>query len=153
VIDLSAIPGVLTSLKALNDLLNLGIGGHDARVVAEQKGKALAEVARALELAVKAYETQTEMLQRVGELEEEVNRLKTWHRERTRYQLKEVAPLVFAYALKEAKRRGEPMHWICAGCYQQGQKSILQGTNSAMSGWTHSCPSCGAQIATGFADE
>ena len=92
---------------------------------------------------------QMTLIERVGELEEEVARFKTWDAEKQRYSLTECARGAFAYVVKESEARGEPGHAICAACYERGVKSILQ-TNGEVLLIRHSwvCPSCGAEVKT-----
>ena len=76
-----------------------------------------------------AREAQSALLDQVSELEKEVARLKAWEAEKERYELKALRdgdePPI-AYALKEAMAGTEYPHWICATCYQQNKKSLLQ---------------------------
>lgn len=69
---------------------------------------------------------------RVRELEERIVQMEDWQREKQRYELHEVKPGVLTYALKESMREGEPAHQLCAKCYQDGVKSILQSEHLAI---------------------
>jgi hypothetical protein len=57
-------------------------------------------------------------------------RMKDWATERERYALKRYYPGSFAFALKPEMAAGEPSHRLCANCYENGQKSILQQTGN-----------------------
>lgn len=59
------------------------------------------------------------------ELEEEIVRLKDWNRECERYRLVEVAPGLFAYAMKPGMEFGEPPHLLCATCFGKQPRPIL----------------------------
>jgi predicted SprT family Zn-dependent metalloprotease len=53
--------------------------------------------------------------------------LEAWETEKERYELKGLGTGgPFAYALKEDAKGADPAHYICASCYQRGEKSILQ---------------------------
>lgn len=69
---------------------------------------------------------QAALLDRVGYLEKEMTRFETWDAEKQRYVMKEVESGSIAYALKADTANAEPAHWICAGCYHSGRKSVLQ---------------------------
>jgi hypothetical protein len=85
-----------------------------------------------------ARETQTALLDRVGELEKEVTGFKTWEREKDRYALKDASGRgEFAYIIKKSEQRGEPVHAICARCYQQDKKSILQWSGKGFDSEVH----------------
>jgi hypothetical protein len=102
------------------------------------------------EQILSAQSAQAALVERVGELEKEVAGFKEWDAEKKRYQLTEVGPRVFTYVMKPEASGTEPSHWICASCYQNGKKSVLQGSESAMSGWMHTCLACDLEIRTGF---
>ncbi|WP_273792129.1 hypothetical protein [Brucella anthropi] len=89
------------------------------------------------------------LVSRVSELEAEAMRMKNWEAEKERYDLQELPPGVFIYALKESVRGSEPAHNICANCYNKGVKSILHVTNSS-GGIKHwKCYCCGFEADTG----
>jgi hypothetical protein len=52
--------------------------------------------------------------------------LKDWEAEKQRYELHEVGDGAFVYSLKESVKGSQPDPWLCANCYHQGRKSILQ---------------------------
>ncbi len=96
-----------------------------------------------------AQEQQMALVERVGELEEEVARSKTWDTEKQRYRLVQFAPGVVAYVLKKSEAHGEPGHALCANCYQRGVKSILQSNrNPYIVDHAFECSSCNAAIKT-----
>lgn len=73
-----------------------------------------------------AREAQAMLLERVGELEKQVAGFETWNAEKEKYDLKQVDPGAFAYVLKPEAGRTEPPHWLCATCYADRKKSLLQ---------------------------
>lgn len=111
---------------------------------------AAARNAAVIELQEKIFtarEAQTALLERVGELEKEVARLKDWEAEKQRYALMALAPGFFAYVLKPEEQRGMPPHAICANCYERSAKSILQ-SNGEIQWVKHEwvCPSCKTRL-------
>lgn len=78
------------------------------------------------ETILDAQSAYSDLTDRVRELEEQVRRFETWEAEKKRYELKQLYPGFLAYAVKETERGGEPLHAICANCYENGLKSILQ---------------------------
>ena len=119
--------------KGLKDINDAAV--RNAAVI-ELQGKILA-----------AQEQQMALVERVGELEEEVARFKTWDADKERYELTEIADGKFAYSMKEGVQPPEPPHQLCANCYDQGQKSILQ-EETRMPGHAQvlNCPRCGADV-------
>jgi rubrerythrin len=138
------------SLKAAFEIVKSFIGVRDATVIQSKIFELQREILSAQQSALSAQQAQFSLLEQIDDLEKQIADMKTWETEKQNYQLTEVAPRVFAYALKPGMGGTEPLHWICAVCYQNGKKSILQGFNSGQSGWTHSCPVCHTEISTGF---
>lgn len=102
-------------------LLNLKIDSETlAKITALQS--LLAE-AQTSQLAL--LEQNSSLLKIKDDLEKEITRLETWAHESQRYKLHEIQSGVVAYALQESHANGEPPHWLCANCYNSGQKSIL----------------------------
>jgi hypothetical protein len=93
-----------------------------------------------------AQQTQAALIERVGELEKEVTRLKDWEADKARYQLAEIAPGLVALSIKEAMRNGEPFHRICADCAANGKKFYLQRHLSGPSLDRYKCRGCGEEI-------
>lgn len=89
-------------------------------------------------------------LKRIDELEAEIMDLKAWDGEKERYELKRFHPGTFAYVLRQSSADGEPLHRICANCYHQGKKALLQATSRLeLRRRVYRCPSCKTEIAIG----
>lgn len=73
-----------------------------------------------------AQAAQAALVERIGDLEKEVTRLKAWDAEKQRYKLDQLRPGVVAYSPKEELANGEPPHQLCAACYDAGFKSFLK---------------------------
>ena len=65
------------------------------------------------------------MAEEIRGLKAHVAEMEAWAVQKERYQLKELAPGVFVYALKPGMEGGEPPHQICQTCYQRGKRAIL----------------------------
>ncbi len=63
-----------------------------------------------------AQAAQQELLERVSELQKEVDDLKAWDAEKQNYELKSIQGRSFVYVLKSGVRPSEPAHWLCATC-------------------------------------
>lgn len=110
---LGAFTSMLNSVKALKDI-------NDA-VVRNSTSIDL------LQKILEAREAYSALLDKVGELEQELRTHETWESEKQRYELKPHGERqALAYALKEGTEPLEPTHSICPDCYQERRKSILQ---------------------------
>ena len=86
------------------------------------------------------------LIAKKGDLEKEIARLKAWDTERQRYEMKKVAPQVFAYVIKKSMQGGEPVHWLCCNCYNNREKSVLQLSHKSVGGKVYECHKCGKEI-------
>ncbi|MGB7101120.1 MAG: hypothetical protein WBD95_20435, partial [Xanthobacteraceae bacterium] len=138
---------VFAGLGALKTAFDIAKGLKDIDDAARRN----AAVIELQEKILAAREEQSALLDRVGELEEKVASFETWEAEKQRYDLKQLvrdAP-TFAYALKGDAQPPETFHCICATCYQNRVKSILQFSRNAFVGSTErilACPVCKTEV-------
>ena len=134
---------LLASLGLFKSMLDSAKGLKDINDAAVRN----AAVIELQEKILAAQEQQMTLVERVGELEKEVARSKTWDAEKQRYHLTQCAPGAFAFILKRSEARGEPGHALCTACYERGTKSILQSNGKGLiheHAWA--CPSCKAEM-------
>lgn len=126
--DMSAIAGLLSSLNAAKDIAQAMIGLRDTQAFQSKLLEFQAKLLDAHNSAFAAQEERTALLKQVSLLEKEVAQLKDWEAQKQRYELKHIPPSTqtLAYALKPEMQGAEPPHWICATCYENGKRSILQ---------------------------
>lgn len=129
------IMGGLSGLKAAFDIAK-GLKDIDD---ATRRNAAVIELQ---EKILAARETHSALLDRVGGLEEKVAGFEKWDTEKEKYELKEITPQSFAYAIKPNARGAEPDHLLCTNCYEHRKKSILQKADAAHL----KCPNCSALI-------
>jgi hypothetical protein len=79
-------------------------------------------------------------------LEEEGAKLKAWNMEKYRYELQSVGPGAVAYVPKQSMRGTEPVHWICADCFQSGKKRFLNESHSDLHFVYHNCQECSGKV-------
>jgi hypothetical protein len=96
--------------------------------------------------ALVAQEQHAMLTQRIRELEQEIVELKHWDCEKEYYQLTQLAPGVFVYALKPGIAQDEPPHNLCTNCFDQGQKSILQSCEPGSEITLYGCPRCKTKL-------
>jgi hypothetical protein len=83
-------------------------------------------------------EAQTALLERVDDLEKQVAGFEQWDAEKEKYQLASIAADTFAYVRKTDASPPQPTHYVCANCYEQREKRILQRSDAAHV----TCPGC-----------
>jgi len=72
------------------------------------------------------------------ELEKKLAEQENWNKERARYHLESVGDGSLVYALNTSEQTTQPPHWICAHCYEEKKKSMLQ--RNPYPQWL--CPRC-----------
>jgi hypothetical protein len=138
---------VFAGLGALKTAFDIAKGLKDI----DDATRRNAAVIELQEKILAAREAQSTLLDRVGELEEEVAGFEKWDTEKERYELKQLVSTVptFAYVLKPDTQPTEPFHCICAACYQKRIKSILQFDRFAIYGSEQrvlKCPVCNTEV-------
>lgn len=96
-----------------------------------------------LDLLTKMIEVQTansDVLDRLQRTEAALKTAQARHDERLRYELAKLPMGGFVLALKETKANGEPFHYLCQSCGDDGKKHVLQPFGRSES--TLECPGC-----------
>ncbi len=122
----SLIDSITNPLKTAGETVQKLIGLRDTAKFGDAIVELQAQIMAAQQGALAAHQRETVMAEEIRDLEKEVARFEAWDTEKERYELKEIASGQFAYALKEKESGSEPPHMLCANCYGQNQKSILQ---------------------------
>lgn len=92
------------------------------------------------------YANQVELLNIKDDLEKQLTKFQTWHKEKRKYKLEELQPGIFVYSPKPKAKSTEPIHWLCTNCYEDGSKSILQTTDYNSVGRSYVCHRCNLKI-------
>lgn len=125
--DMSAIGSALASLKAAKDVAEAMVGLRDTSAFQGKLIEFQSKLIDANNAAFAAQDERAALLEEIGRLEKQVAALKTWETEKERYELTKVGDRgAFAYGLKEDVKSSEPPHNLCASCFNEDHKSILQ---------------------------
>lgn len=144
--DMSLIQGTISGLKVAGDLAK---GMLELKSLSDVQGKVIelqSAILSAQSNALSANADQASMVEEIRALKEEVARVKAWETQKQRYKLYSPWAGSVVYSLKESVSQGEPPHWICAQCYENGKRSILQH-RAREGGWaTYVCGSCKSEV-------
>lgn len=124
--ELNSIGGALSSLKMAREIAKTMLAIRDDKLMLEKVLELNAIILSAQESALSAQRAQFALIDRERDLEKEIAAMKDWSSEKRNYQLEEVGFGAFAYVYHSQENSSEPVHKICANCYQQDIKSILQ---------------------------
>jgi hypothetical protein len=128
IVGLGALKTAFDMAKGLKDISDAAI--RNAAVIELQ------------EKILTAQQAQSALLEHVGSLEKQVASFEKWDAEKEKYSLQEIYAGCFAYAIKEEARGTQPAHLICAQCYEDRRKSVLQRADSVHLG----CPICKTRL-------
>jgi hypothetical protein len=133
---------VFAGLSAIKTAFDIAKGLKDIDDAARRN----AAVIELQEKILTAQQAQSALVERIGDLEREVNLLKDWEADKKRYELTEIAPGIVALSIKEAMRGSEPFHRICADCAANGRKCYLQQHIRGPYYDEFRCRGCGAEL-------
>jgi hypothetical protein len=154
--DMGSISAAVTSLRLAGDIAK---GLISLKTTAEVQTKAIELGQQIIDAQQQVFAFNAEratLLERIRELEDQVERMKDWETQKQRYKLVAPFPGCMVYALQKSMSEGEPPHYLCASCFQEGARSILQGSmgRHTKEGWDFSkyrCPrpNCNSEAKTG----
>jgi len=136
---------VFAGIGALKTAFDIAKGLKDIDDAARRN----AAVIELQEKILSAQQSQSTLIERIRGLEKEVADFKTWETEKQRYELQELPPGVFVRVLKPSMAGSEPTHRLCAKCYEDSKKSILQSAGKVHGQETLNCHGCGARMVVG----
>lgn len=145
-VDMAAIAGAATSLKTAIDISKIALGLRDKSLIRTKVLEMQGEISSALASAIAAQTDQLAILQRISDLEKEITQLKAWDAEKENYDLKPIARGTVTYMLKPEVRGSEPPHWLCAQCFENRKRSILQIAAEMSIHWIYHCAGCDSKI-------
>lgn len=99
----------------------------------------------AIDKVIEAKQAQMAMQDKILELENELKKRDRFQMEAQRYTLTKTDMGGFVYALKPSEAGSEPMHDLCATCFDSEIKSVLQPVDFN----TLECPRCKARVFKG----
>jgi hypothetical protein len=144
--DMAAISATLSSFGAVYGFVKDSTGKIKDSAVRKKVEDLLNSIIPLQTWIITLQEELSAALKGKEALQQKLRDLENWQQEAARYELKELASGVYVYALKEASRSSEPHHFLCAKCYNEGRKSILQRTGQFPSGLCFRCQSCSAEV-------
>jgi len=118
---------------------------HATQVEADAVAAELIERIIDLQAKLLAAQAQVHEMQRVcQEAQHQLVQKEQWQREEQRYELRELAPGILVRAPKEPKPPGEPDHYLCPHCFDDGKKSLLQRPSTGHT--NYKCHRCSLEV-------
>jgi len=113
---------VFAGLSAIKTAFDIAKGLKDI----DDATRRNAAVIELQEKILSAQSEQAELIETVGKLRGRVAELEAWDADKKRYKLTDLGRGMTAYSLAAGMENGEPPHQLCAACYNEGHKSIMQ---------------------------
>lgn len=143
---IAEITALISSAKTAYDIAK-GVSSLSAEV---QRNESISKILEALiaiqSEALAMQEKYQRILEEKNELKTKLREFEQWSETERLYELKDLGGNVFVYAFKMAEGSNEPMHYVCANCFKDRKKSILQCLGTASYGTTYHCQACDAKI-------
>ena len=146
-----------SSLKTMSDIAKGMVSLHTMTEVQAKAIELNEKIIETQQQIFAAHSTQTTLVDRVRELEGQIVRMQDWDTQKQRYKLATPFPGCMIYAVQKSMSEGEPAHYLCAACFQKGQKSILQGMEGSQPKQNHGraysryvCSSCTSEAITHY---
>src|SRR5437868_5960993 len=99
-VDMTAISGLASSLKAVSEITKAMIGIRDGAMLQAKAIELNEIILSAQQSALDANIAQSELTQRVRDLEAKITKLESWDTEKRRYELAEIGAGGFAHVVK-----------------------------------------------------
>lgn len=94
---------------------------------------------------------QVAMAEEIRALKAQIESMKGWQEEATRYKLVEPwSNGSLVYALREVEKKSEPAHYLCTKCFSDGRKSILNPLEDGKGWCIYRCPHCKSEVRNGY---
>ncbi len=134
--------GAIGSIKAALEIAK----GVSALKSETEINRALIDIQRALlDAQASAFDDReriSELLNENKKLQSDLDRNSDWDQQKSRYQLTQSPLGAYTYDLIPEVADGEPLHRLCAKCFQDGHKSILNTISKGRGGEKVNCPTC-----------
>lgn len=119
----------IQSFKTLSELLKGAIGLKNEQAIRTAISDVNSKLMDAQTVALETQEARLRDQELIRALETKLEQVDEWKTEAARYKLHELVPGRLVYSLKPESANGEPRHFLCANCFGEHKKSILQVEN------------------------
>ena len=133
------IKGAIDSVKVLSDILEASKDLRNFNEMASALSKVNSQLLSATAVALASQEKQSQLSNRVLELENQLREIEDWNTQIQRYKLHEFPSGALAYKLCERIEQNEPEHYLCVTCVDKKHRTTLQPSHDHLN--CHSCKS------------
>ncbi len=145
----SLIDSITSPLKAAGDTAKGLVNIRDTAKFGDAVIELQTQILAAQQGAFAAQRRETALAQEVSDLKKRIAEFETWETEKEKYELLKLPPGVLVRSLKKDEESAEVLHYICADCYERGQKSYLHSGGQSQGTEHFTCHTCNSEIIAG----
>jgi hypothetical protein len=140
-VEITAILSAVSAIKSAMDITKAMKDVRDASIIQSKIIELQSVILDAQSSIFDANQERTTLIEKVSQLEKQIAGFEKWQTEKARYELTDIGSGNTAYAVRKEARGSEPPHYICANCYQNDKKSMLNPTKMG-AGYAFHCSAC-----------
>jgi hypothetical protein len=148
--DMGAIAAALTSFQTAKNIAQAMIGLRDTTAFQSKLIEFQSAILDAQNSVFAANDERAALIEKISELEKQMAIFMEWNTQKQRYKMYSLAQFgaSIAYILKPDATESEPFHCICAICYDNGKRSILQFAHGVLGSSEQIlvCPICKSEV-------
>lgn len=145
------IAGALASTKTAADIAKSLMTLREEDVIRSRVFELNASLMELQQQMMTAQREQMALIDQVAELKEALRVTNAKSQVLDQYKLLSAGPGQVVYTLKDEFKEGQPPHFCCTNCYDDGKRSILKGAPSREGRMFFYCPGCKFQTYIGTA--
>ena len=149
-VDMGSIVAAIKGLQAAGDIAKAMLELRETSAIQGKVIQLQSAILSAQQSAITAQSDQFSLLEQVRGLEAELAKAKDWEHQKQRYALDSPFTGSALYALKKEMSNGEPAHYLCSVCFENGKRSIMQNAELSSKWTSFKCPVCKCTVETGF---
>lgn len=132
--DIQVAAALVSSTKTAFEMVKSMVGIRDDLKLQTLQSELRMQLLDVVELAVAAKEAELAFVGREGALKKEIAELKEWKAREGEYRLEEVSQGAFAFVSQPTSDPNAVEVWLCPTCFENRQRSILQGAGRVKGG-------------------
>lgn len=144
--DMNTISAALASLSLTANFVKKSIEKIKDDAVREKVQELLDTIIPLQSFVISLQTTVSTVNKEKEALEQKLREIENWRQEASSYELTQIASGVYTYTKKKTIESSEPVHYLCAKCYNDQRKSILQRVNKTMAGVKYICHTCKSEF-------
>ncbi len=144
--------GLISAIRSAIDIVKESRYTHDDQRLMRAQTELLEELIGIHQTALSLQDQHAALVSENAELQKRLAESDKWDEVKSGYRLLEVQNGKFVYSLKSPQVSPEPIHWLCANCFEDRKKSILQAVIKNDFDALYACPRCKTNLYLHFKD-